>query len=118
MQTITDGRIRHFSLPNALDAINGTLFFDARGVRLLVGVIARSHHRADGGMGKAHRRGLALEHPEGVGVDVAAHRQVRVRGGEVLAAGGRMVELADIAALAHQRRQAARAGQAPSSGNN
>src|SRR5204863_2760468 len=23
--TITDGRIRHFSLPNALDAINGTL---------------------------------------------------------------------------------------------
>jgi len=32
--TITNGRIRHFSLPNALDAINGTLFFDARGVRL------------------------------------------------------------------------------------
>jgi translocation and assembly module TamB len=32
--TITDGRIRHFSLPNALDAINGTLFFDERGVRL------------------------------------------------------------------------------------
>ena len=32
--TITDGRIRHFSLPNALDAINGTLSFDDRGVRL------------------------------------------------------------------------------------
>ena len=28
--TITDGRIRHFSLPNALDAINGTMHFDAR----------------------------------------------------------------------------------------
>ena len=32
--TISDGRIRHFSLPNALDAINGTVYFDARGVRL------------------------------------------------------------------------------------
>ena len=32
--TITDGRVRHFSLPNALDAINGTVRFDARGVRL------------------------------------------------------------------------------------
>ena len=32
--TITDGRIRHFSLPNALDAINGTIHFDSRGVRL------------------------------------------------------------------------------------
>ncbi len=32
--TITDGRIRHFSVPNALDAINGTIRFDAGGVRL------------------------------------------------------------------------------------
>jgi hypothetical protein len=32
--TITDGRIRHFSLPNAIDAINGTLQFDDRGIRL------------------------------------------------------------------------------------
>ena len=32
--TIADGRIRHFSLPNALDAINGTVQFDARGIRL------------------------------------------------------------------------------------
>jgi hypothetical protein len=32
--TVTDGRIRHFSLPNALDAINGTLYFDAGGIRL------------------------------------------------------------------------------------
>jgi hypothetical protein len=32
--SIADGRIRHFSLPNALDAINGTVFFDARGIRL------------------------------------------------------------------------------------
>ena len=28
--TITDGRIRHFSLPNSLDAINGTIRFDRR----------------------------------------------------------------------------------------
>ena len=32
--TITEGRIRHFSLPNALDSIDGTLAFDERGVRL------------------------------------------------------------------------------------
>jgi hypothetical protein len=32
--TITDGRVRHFSLPNSLDAINGVVHFDARGVRL------------------------------------------------------------------------------------
>jgi hypothetical protein len=32
--TITDGRIRHFSMPAALDAINGTITFDAGGVRL------------------------------------------------------------------------------------
>ena len=32
--TITDGRIRHFSIPNALDAINGTIHFDAGGIRL------------------------------------------------------------------------------------
>ena len=32
--TITDGRVRHFSLPNALDAINGTIVFDAGGIRL------------------------------------------------------------------------------------
>lgn len=32
--TIAEGRIRHFSLPNALDGINGTLTFDDRGVRL------------------------------------------------------------------------------------
>ena len=32
--TITDGRVRHFSLPNALDAINGTIRFDSRGIRL------------------------------------------------------------------------------------
>ena len=32
--TITDGRIRHFSIPNALDAINGTIHFDSGGVRL------------------------------------------------------------------------------------
>ena len=32
--TIADGRLRHFSMPNSLDAINGVLHFDARGIRL------------------------------------------------------------------------------------
>jgi TamB, inner membrane protein subunit of TAM complex len=32
--TITDGRIRHFSIPNSLDAINGTIHFDPGGIRL------------------------------------------------------------------------------------
>jgi autotransporter translocation and assembly factor TamB len=32
--TISNGRVRHFSLPNALDGINGTLRFDSRAVRL------------------------------------------------------------------------------------
>ncbi|MEO8257428.1 MAG: translocation/assembly module TamB domain-containing protein [Acidobacteriota bacterium] len=32
--TVTGGRVRHFSLPNSLDAINGVMTFDARGVRL------------------------------------------------------------------------------------
>ena len=31
---IADGRIRHFSLPNSLDAINGVIAFDPRGIRL------------------------------------------------------------------------------------
>jgi hypothetical protein len=32
--TIADGRVRHFSLPNSLDAINGTIRFDSQGVQL------------------------------------------------------------------------------------
>jgi translocation and assembly module TamB len=32
--TINDGRVRHFSVPNALDAINGTIRFDPGGIRL------------------------------------------------------------------------------------
>jgi hypothetical protein len=32
--TISEGRVRHFSLPNALDAINGTVHFDEGGIRL------------------------------------------------------------------------------------
>jgi hypothetical protein len=32
--TITGGRIRHFALPNSLDAINGVIHFDSRGLQL------------------------------------------------------------------------------------
>ena len=31
--TIADGRLRHFSMPNSLDAINGTIHFDPGGIR-------------------------------------------------------------------------------------
>jgi hypothetical protein len=31
---IVDGRVRHFSLPNSLDSINGAIRFDSRGIRL------------------------------------------------------------------------------------
>src|SRR5262249_42981728 len=32
--TITDGRVRHFAIPNSLDGINGTIRFDPGGIRL------------------------------------------------------------------------------------
>jgi hypothetical protein len=32
--TVGDGRIRHFDLPHALEAINGSIDFDSRGIRL------------------------------------------------------------------------------------
>ena len=32
--TITNGRVRYFSLPSSLDSINGVISFDPRGVRL------------------------------------------------------------------------------------
>ena len=32
--TIANGRIRHFSLPHSLEAINGRLSFDAGGIRV------------------------------------------------------------------------------------
>ena len=37
--TITDGRVRHFSVPNSLDAINGTVHFDPGGIRLDEGTL-------------------------------------------------------------------------------
>src|SRR4029453_5700086 len=45
--SIAGGRIRHFSLPHSLDAINGTLAFDATRVRL-DGLTAR----LGGGLGR------------------------------------------------------------------
>jgi hypothetical protein len=56
-------------------------------VRLLVSVVAGAHHGAYGGVREAHLQGLGLEHLEGVGVHVAAHRQVAVAGRKVLADG-------------------------------
>jgi hypothetical protein len=59
----------------------------AGGVGLLVGVVAAAHHGAHGGVAEAHLVGFGLEHLEGVGVHVAAHGQVAVAGGQVLADG-------------------------------
>jgi Ca2+:H+ antiporter len=50
-------------------------------------VVARAHHGARGDVGKAHRLTLALPAREDVGVHVAQHRQVAVRGLQVLADG-------------------------------
>ena len=61
--TITDGRIRHFSVPNALDAINGTLHFDPGGIRLERG---RPRCGRCSGILLAGNRGIATSR-EGIG---------------------------------------------------
>ena len=76
--TITDGRIRHFSLPNSLDAINGVIQFDSRGLRLddvaatmgggrvqfggRIGFDGLSARRAER---QRARRGMQLRYPRG-----------------------------------------------------
>jgi len=56
-----------------------------RRVRLLIGVVARAHHRAAGRVREAHFRGLGLEHAKHVRMRIATHRQMMVGGCEVLA---------------------------------
>ncbi len=76
--SIAGGRIRHFSLPHALEAINGRVTFDAGGVRLdevtarLGGGLVRfggriGARRATGPRVQPHRhrRGHAPAYPEG-----------------------------------------------------
>ena len=76
---ITDGRIRHFSLPNSLDAINGTIDFDERGVRLddVKATMGEGRVQFGGRIGlegylpgtlnvTAHGEDMHLRYPEGV----------------------------------------------------
>ena len=54
---------------------------------LLVGPVAGADHRAAGGVLEAHLERFGFEHLEGVGMDVAQHRQMAAGGLEVLADG-------------------------------
>src|SRR4029079_9582989 len=97
---INGGRFRHFSLPNSLDAINGTIRFDPTGVRLddVTATMGGGRVQFGGGIGfEGYLRGelklsvrgedMHLRYPEGVRSTVDADLVV---GGNVqaLALGG------------------------------
>jgi hypothetical protein len=92
--TITNGRIRHFSVPNSLDAINGTIRFDAGGIRLddVTATMGGGQIRFGGRIGfdgyvpadldiTARGNDLRLRYPEGirsvVDMDLAVRGTVR-----------------------------------------
>ncbi|HEY2905764.1 MAG TPA: translocation/assembly module TamB domain-containing protein [Vicinamibacterales bacterium] len=88
--TITDGRVRHFSLPNSLDAINGSVQFDARGIRLddLAATMGGGRVQFGGHIGfdgytvgdlnvTARGEDMHLRYPEGVRSTVDADLSVR-----------------------------------------
>lgn len=88
--TITGGRIRHFSLPNALDAINGVVQFDSRGVRLddVTATLGGGRVQFGGRIGfdgylpgelnvTARGENIQLRYPEGVRSVVDADLSVR-----------------------------------------
>jgi hypothetical protein len=88
--TITDGRVRHFSLPNALDGINGTIVFDAGGIRLdnVSATLGGGDVRFGGRVGfngyvpgeldvTVRGDGMRLRYPEGVRSVVDADLSVR-----------------------------------------
>src|SRR5450755_1197050 len=56
-------------------------------VRLLVGVVRRSHHRPHRGMREAKAISFPLEHRKTVRVHIAQHRQMRCARLEILADG-------------------------------
>src|SRR5205823_2547153 len=77
--TIADGRIRHFSMPASLDAINGAVTFDAGGVRLdnVTATMGEGRIQFGGRIGfdgyapsdlniTARGEGIHLRYPEGV----------------------------------------------------
>ena len=88
--TISGGRIRHFSLPNSLDAVNGTVRFDAQGIRLdeISAELGGGHVQFGGRVGLAGylpgdlnvtARGdnVHLRYPEGVRSTVDADLSLR-----------------------------------------
>ncbi|MBI3400284.1 MAG: translocation/assembly module TamB domain-containing protein [Acidobacteria bacterium] len=88
--TITDGRVRHFSLPNALDAVNGTVQFDSGGIRLdgVSATLGRGRVQFGGRIGMdgyqigdvdvtVRGEGMQLRWPEGIRSVVDADLSVR-----------------------------------------
>jgi translocation and assembly module TamB len=88
--TIANGRIRHFSMPNALDAINGVVRFDSRGVGLddVTATMGGGRIQFGGRVGfdgylpgelnvTARGEGIQLRVPEGVRSVVDADLSVR-----------------------------------------
>ena len=88
---ITDGRIRHFALPHALENISGTLQFDTRGVTLdgLTGRLARGDVTFGGRIDKqGYLPGQTRHHDDRHGHASQARRGDAVaRGCPALAAG-------------------------------
>jgi len=87
---ITGGRIRHFSLPNSLDSINGAIQFDARGIRLdeVTAMMGGGRVQFGGRIGfegytpgelnvTARGEDMHLRYPEGIGSTVDADLVVR-----------------------------------------
>ena len=83
--TIDDGRLRYFSLPHSLEAVNGTILFDSRNIRLdgLTARVADGQVNFDGRIGlegyapadlslTATGRNMRLRYPEGVRSEVDA----------------------------------------------
>jgi hypothetical protein len=81
--TIDNGRLRYFSLPHSLEAVNGTILFDSRNIRLdgLTARVADGQVNFDGRIGlegyapadlalTATGRNMRLRYPEGVRSDV------------------------------------------------
>lgn len=56
-------------------------------MRLHVRMVGTAHERGAGAVGKTHLRRLGREHPEDVGMDIPAHRQMVAGGCKVLADG-------------------------------
>ncbi len=80
---VTDGRLRHFSLPHSLDALNGSILFDSRNIRVdgLTARVADGQVNFDGRIGldgytptdlalTATGRSMRLRYPEGVRSEV------------------------------------------------